>query len=144
MMVKRLLFLLPLLLAVYGCSTPEHDLAPLLAPQGDEAAAFRKKAEEFIQYAQDANVDAMISVTSPATFATQAASIRDIYENQVVPQFKGTVVTWKDGNISNIDEHHNAGLLFTGTATGKSTFSFDVAVAKENGQIVIINIRKHR
>jgi hypothetical protein len=85
----------------------------------------------------------MLEITSTLTHATKTDSVRSLYANQVVPQFEGTVVTWDAHSKGDIDEQNNAGLMFTGTAQGKKTFSFDIVVMKENGKLVVINIRKH-
>jgi len=88
-------------------------------------------------------VDKMLDITSRLSFATQSDSVRTVYAQQVVPQFAGTIVTWNTRSKGIVDEHNNAGLMFTGTARGKTTFSFDIEVMKEDGKLVIINIRKH-
>jgi len=132
------------LLLFQGCYSGQRDMARFLVPRPEEEPPYREKAEEFIRYAQAGNVEKMLEMTSPLSFATQSDSIRTIYAQQVVPQFAGTTVTWAAHGQGNIDEHNNAGLLFVGTAHGKTTFSFDVVVMKENGKLVIINIRRHR
>jgi hypothetical protein len=69
--------------------------------------------------------------------------MRTLYATQVVPQFQGTTVTWYSRSIPILDENNNGGLTFTGTARGKKKFSFDIAVYRENGTLVVANIRKH-
>ena len=107
---------------------------------------YRAKAMEFIRYAQAGNVDEMLKITSSQSYASQTNSLSNLYAGQVVPQFKHTDVTWDAHCRPNKDEHNNVGLVFTGTAHGATTFSgattytFDVAVAKENGILFIINI----
>jgi hypothetical protein len=132
-----------IVLLLQGCVTGQRDMARFLIPRPEEEPAYREKAEEFVRYAQAGNVEKMLGMTSTLSFATQSDSVRTIYAQQVVPQFAGTVVTWDAHSTGNIDEHNNAGLLFKGTAHGKTTFSFDVIVMKENGKLVIINIRGH-
>jgi len=132
-----------ILLLLQGCVTGQRDMARFMVPRPEEERPYREKAEEFIRYAQAGNVDKMLEITSPLSFATQSDSVRTIYAQQVVPQFAGSTVTWAAHGRGNIDEHNNAGLLFVGTAHGKTAFSFDVVVAKENGKLVIINIRHH-
>ena len=109
----------------------------------DEESTYRQKAIEFIQYAQAADVQQMLAITSPLTHATQSDSVRTVYAEQVVPQFQGATVTWDAPSTPITDERHNVGLAFTGTAHGKKTFSFDVAVYKESGKLVVSNIQKH-
>ena len=136
------LLLLPTLLLA-GCMSPERDMARFLVPGPDEEPAYREKAMEFIRYAQAGDVEHMLAITSSITHATQTDSIRSLYADQVVPAFKGKAVTWKAGNTPDFDESNNVGLLFTGTARGQKSFSFDVVVMKEGGKLVIINIRVH-
>jgi hypothetical protein len=113
-----------------------------IAPE--EEPDYRAKAVEFIQYAQAGNVAQMLAVTSPQSFATQTDSVHTVYADQVVPQFQNATVTWNAKSALCRDEQNHPGLMFTGTARGKQTFSFDVAVYRENGKLVVSNIRKHR
>ena len=132
-----------ILLLLQGCHTGQRDMARFMVPLPEEEPPYREKAEEFVRYAQAGDVDKMLAITSTESFATQSDSVRTIYAQQVVPQFAGTTVTWDAHSHGNIDEHNNAGLMFTGTARGKATFMFDIAVMKENGKLVVMNIRKH-
>jgi hypothetical protein len=132
-----------LFLLLQGCMSSQRDLARFATPDPAEAPAYKAKAEEFIRYAQTGDVDKMLGITSTHSFATQSDSLHTVYAQQVVPQFAGTVVTWDTRSKGDIDEQNNAGLMFTGTVRGKTTLSFDIAVMKENGKLVIINIRKH-
>lgn len=116
--------------------------AEILFGPGD-VSNYQSKAAEFVRYAQAGNVQQMMEITSSLTRATQSGSVRTVYADQVVPQFQGAKVTWNFRSIPNIDEKNNVGLLVTGTAQGKSTFSFDLAVFKENGKFVVTNIQKH-
>jgi hypothetical protein len=109
----------------------------------EDEATYRAKAVEFIRYAQAGDVEQMLKITSLLSYATQTNSLRSLYAEQVVPQFTHTEVTWEAHGKPNIDEQKNIGLVFTGTAQGATTFSFDVAVAKENGMIVILGVRNH-
>jgi hypothetical protein len=109
-----------------------------------EEPSYREKAMEFIRLAQAGNLQQMLAITSPLSHATDTDSVRTIYAEQVVPEFEGATVTWKSQSTPTIDEQKNAGLIFTGTAEGKKTFSFDVAVYKEKGKLVIANIRKNQ
>ena len=134
---------LVLFLLLQGCVSGQRDMARFMVPRPEEEPPYREKAEEFIRDAQAGDVGKMLAITSTLSFATRSDSVRTIYAQQVVPQFASTTVTWNAHGRGNIDEHNNAGLMFTGTARGKTTFSFDVVVMKENGKLVIINIRKH-
>ena len=132
-----------IVLLFQGCYSGQRDMARFLVPAPEEEPPYREKAEEFIRYAQAGNVEKMLEMTSPLSYATQSDSLRTVYGQQVVPQFAGATVTWAAHGKGNIDEFNNAGLLFVGTAHGKTTFSFDVVVMKENGKLVITNIRHH-
>lgn len=133
-----------LVLLLQGCMSPQRDLARFMVPGPDEEPVYKEKAEEFIRYAQAGDVQQMLAMTSPQSHATDSGfTVSKIYAEQVVPQFEGTVVTWEPHGRGDIDEQNNAGLMFTGTAHGKKTFSFDIVVMKENGKLVVINIRKH-
>jgi hypothetical protein len=118
-------------------------MAGFMIPGPDEEPAYREKAAEFVRYAQAADVDRMLGITSAISFATQSDSLRTVYAQHIVPQFAETVVTWDTHSRGDIDEQNNAGLMFTGTAHGKKKFSFDIIVMKENGRLVVINIRRH-
>jgi hypothetical protein len=109
----------------------------------DEASGYREKAMEFIRDAQAGDVQQMLAITSPLSRATESDSVRTVYAEQVVPQFRAAAVTWDAQDTPIIDEKNNVGLSFTGTAQGKKAFSFDVAVYKENGKLVVANIQKH-
>jgi hypothetical protein len=109
----------------------------------DDELGYGAKAAEFIRYAQAGDVQQMLKVTSSLTHATETDSVRTVYAEQVVPQFQDATVTWNSESTPTIDEKKHVGLVFTGTAQGKKTFSFDVAVYKENGDLVIANIQKH-
>ncbi|HZV34829.1 MAG TPA: hypothetical protein VFB72_09680 [Verrucomicrobiae bacterium] len=85
----------------------------------------------------------MIAITSPLSYATQSDSLRTVYAEQVVPKFKGTVVTWDATSTPITDEKKNVGLMFTGSAQGNKAGTFDIAVYREGGKLVIANIRKH-
>ena len=132
------------LLLLQGCYSGQRDMARFMVPRPEEEPPYREKAEEFVRYAQAGDVDKMLAITSTDSFATQSDSVRTIYAQQVVPQFAGSIVTWDAHSHGNIDEHNNAGLMFTGTARGTKSFRFDIAVMKEDGKFVVINIRKHR
>jgi len=123
--------------------SPQRDMARFLIPGAAEEPIYREKAAEFVRYAQSGSVDKMLEITSALSNATQTDSMRSLYADQVVPEFKDTVVTWDSHSSGDIDERNNAGLMFTGTARGKKTFSFDIVVMKEDGKLVVINIRKH-
>lgn len=133
-----------LALFLQGCMSGQRDMARFMIPGADEEPQYRDKAKEFVQYAQAGDVAQMLAITSTHSHATESDSVRTVYAQQVVPQFAGTAVTWDEQSRGDIDERNNAGLMFTGTAHGKKTFSFDIVVMKENGRLVIINIRKHR
>src|SRR5262249_34252907 len=110
----------------------------------EDEASYRETAMQFIRYAQAGDVQQMLAMTSPQRYATDSgSSVRKIYAEQVVPQFQGAVVTWNSKSGLCTDEQKHPGLMFTGTAHAKKTFSFDVAVYKENDKLVVTNIRKH-
>jgi hypothetical protein len=133
-----------ILLLLQGCYSGQRDMARFMVPRPEEEPPYREKAEEFVRYAQAGDVDKMLAITSTDSYATQSDSVRTVYAQQVVPQFAGSIVTWEPHGHGNIDEHNNAGLMFTGTARGTKTFTFDIIVMKEEGKLVVINIRKHR
>ena len=109
----------------------------------EDEANYRAKAMEFIRCAQAGDVTQMLSITSLLTHATESDSMRTVYAQQVVPQFQGTIVKWNTKSETCIDEQNHTGLMFTGTARGKKTFSFDVGIYEESGQLVVSKIRKH-
>jgi hypothetical protein len=109
----------------------------------EEEASYREKAMELIRYAQAGDVEKMVAITSLISHVKGGDSMRTLYVADVIPQFQETVVTWDTRSIPVTDEKHNVGLMFTGTAQGKKTFSFEVAVYKENEKLVIVSIIKH-
>jgi hypothetical protein len=109
----------------------------------EDEVGYRAKAAEFIRYAQTGDVQQMLRITSSLSHATESDSVRTVYAEQVVPQFQDATMTWNDESTPTIDEKKNVGLVFTGTAQGKKTFSFGVVVYKENGELVVANIQKH-
>lgn len=109
----------------------------------DDVLSHREKAMEFIRYAQAGEVQQMLAITSPLTHATETDSVHSLYADQVVPQFQRRSVTWESRSTPIIDEKKNVGLMVTGTAQGTNTYSFDIAVYKENGKFMVANIQKH-
>lgn len=107
----------------------------------EDEPGYRETAMQFIRYAQAGDVQQMLAMTSPRTFATQSDSVRTVYADQVVPQLQGATITWAPRAGFCTDEQRNPGLMFTGTVHGKKTYSFDVAVYKEDGKLVVANIR---
>ena len=114
----------------------------LLGPY--EESSYREKALEFIRFAQAGDVQQMLAMTSPLSYARESDSVQTIYAEQVVPEFQGTVVTWESRSMPGTDERTNVGFVFTGTARGKKRFSFEIVVYKESGKLVVANIRKQR
>jgi hypothetical protein len=85
---------------------------------GDEPK-YWAKAEEFVREAQAGNVDRMLEITSTYSYAAQTNSLRALYAGQVVQEFDGTSVTWDANGKKVLDDRHNAGFRFKGTASGK-------------------------
>ena len=110
----------------------------------EDELSYRETAMQFIRYAQAGDVEQMLAMSSTQTYATQTDSVRTVYAEQVVPQFQGVTVTWAPQGAFCTDEQRNAGMMFTGTVHGRKTYSFDVAVYKENGKLVVANIRARR
>jgi len=131
-----------LLVFAQGCANPKRDFAIFGRPTEEEEPAYREKAMEFVRYAQAGDVQQMLAITSPLSHATQTDSVRSLYADQVVPQFNGAQVTWEQRVKHSRDEEYNPGLRILGTARGKKTFRFTVTVAKEEGTLFVINIRK--
>jgi hypothetical protein len=109
----------------------------------EDESSYRETAMQFIRYAQAGDVAQMLALSSTRTFATQSDSVRTVYAEQVVPQFQGVTVTWAPQGSFCTDEQRNPGLMFTGTIHGKKTHLFDVAIYKEDGKLVVANIRAH-
>ncbi len=107
----------------------------------DDEPAYREVAEHFIQSAQAGDVQQMLALTSKQTYATQSDSIHTVYADQVVPAFHEATVTWNAKSTPCRDEQNHWGYMFTGKAHAKKDYTFDIAVYKENGTIVIANIR---
>ena len=140
--IPKLAGLCALLLLFQDCANPKKDFAVFGAPTKEEEPSYRQKAMEFVHYAQAGDVEQMLRITSPLSHATQTDSIRSLYADQVIPQFQRTEVTWEPRAKHSHDENYNPGLRILGTARGKKTFRFTVTVARENGTLVVLGIRK--
>src|SRR5690242_17122297 len=90
--------------------------APYAAPTAEEEASSREIAMKFIRYAQAGDVEQMLRITSPLSHTKAADAIRALYTEQVIPQFKDTVVTWKPHGKRSHDENNNPGITFSGDA----------------------------
>jgi hypothetical protein len=138
--VVKICLLLPLL--VQGCTNPRADLAQFDIPTvRAEEPRYRERAVAFIQSAQAGDVDQMLDMTSKQSYATQGISLHELYADQVVPHFRGAVVTWRADGKPFHDENYVEGLYFTGTVRGQKTSSFEVYVLKEDGKLVVSNIK---
>jgi hypothetical protein len=121
-----------------------RQFAVFRTPGQEEESSYREVAMNFIRFAQAGDVERMIEITSPLMYSADTHyTVRTGYTEQVIPQFHGTVVTWDPHGRPFTDDQYNAGLMFTGTAHGQKSFSFDLMVEKENGKLVIMNMRKH-
>jgi hypothetical protein len=137
------LFLCSVLL-LQGCVSPQSDTAQFIATAGNlDQQAYREKAAEFIRYAQAGDADQMLRITSKLSYATQSDSVRVVYTKQVIPAFRGTVVTWRSRGIACMDENGNVGFTFVGTAHGEKTHSFNIVVYEESGALVVANLSRH-
>lgn len=137
-------FALFALLLTAGCFNPQRDMARFMMPPKEEQPAYRAVAMEFVRLAQAGDVERMLQMTSTRTYAKDTDSMRSLYAKEVVPEFAGQTVTWHRQMIPSVDEEKKLGLVVTGTARGPKTFVFDVIVQKEEGKLVVINIRKQR
>lgn len=133
------------LLLLAGCANPRSSYVRQHRPSAKEESSYRAKAEEFVRYAQAGDVEQMLKLTSTFSHPVLSSSTRTVYADQVVPAFRDTTVTWSSSSKPELDERNNVGLIFSGKARGPvDTFHFNVAVMKENGALVIINIEGHR
>ena len=134
-----------LLLFTQGCvMSTRRQFAEFRIPGQDEEPSYREVAMEFVRFAQAGDVERMIEITSPLMYSTDAHyTIRTGYTERIIPRLRGTDVTWDSHGRPFTDDQYNAGLMFTGTAHGQKSFSFDLMVEKENGKLVIMNTREH-
>lgn len=123
---------------------PFSKFASLMKRESD----YRKRAEEFIQYAQTGELEKMLGISF---LAARTNSIRTEYEEQVIPQFHGAVinlnadskvVTWHFNGSTNLDASDSLGIMFSGTAVGPKMFSFVVCVIEENEKLMVV-YKKH-
>ena len=123
---------------------PAHTVARrveiLIGPK--EEAQYKEKAAQFIKAAQGGKVDEMLALTSPLSYSTEGKTIREFYTSEVIPQFQGVDVAWQSGSAAITDERRNVGVAFTGHVTGRKTYNFRVAMYREKGKIVLVNIEK--
>lgn len=87
----------------------------------------------------------MMSMTSPLTIKASGRNIiTRVYEDQVIPQFKGTQVSWKDPSEIITDDTGNRGYVISGSVTGARSFPVYVTVMKERGQFRVITLSQKR
>ena len=128
--------------AFCGCADNHSNLARTLMVQKNEEL-FRQRAVEFIRYAQSGDVDNLIKFTSPLTLKNSGNShVREVYSEQVVPAFRGTVVTWNKSGVLSKDEFRNTGFTFSGRAIKGASRVFYIDVFGEDGELFVTNIRQ--
>lgn len=136
-------FTLPVSL-ISGCADPRVDLARMesIGVRSDETK-YRQEARRYIRLAQAGDLDGLIRLTSPLTLSSQGRQkIVENYRNELIPTFRNSRVEWHSGGTIVYDLSYNVGLQFSGVVHGSRPSPFYVSLFKEDGKIVIANIRK--
>ena len=129
---------------ICGCANPRVDLARMesIKVKSDEIE-YRQVSTRFIKLAQVGNLIGLIRLTSPRTLHTQGGEkVADNYKRKLIPAFKNSRIEWDLGSTIIYDLNYNVGLEFSGMVHGLSPTSFYISIFKEDGKIVIANIRK--
>ena len=102
-------------------------------------------AKDFVEKALASDLKGMLKLTSPITIKNSGRdTTRRVYEDQVIPQFKGTTVVWSQHNEIITDDRGNRGFVMSGRASGPRTFPFYITVMRESGSLRIIVITRRR
>ncbi len=104
---------------------------------------FKARAEEFVGWAKAGDVEKMLLHTSPKTLKnSKTEKVRKVYKDEVIPSFAHTTVNWDPRGKTSRDLQGNTGYIFSGYASGKSSFRFEIAIFGEGGELVVVNMRK--
>lgn len=114
-----------------GARVPEAETSAVERQSG----RYQQVADEFTGHATRGNVDAMMRLTSHTALGQSGpAKLRSLYENQVVPKFRGAGVSWKSAEQV-VDEYNRVGYEFHGIAQGARKSPFTVYVFNESGTL---------
>lgn len=129
---------------ISSCANPRVDLARMesIGVKSDETK-YRQEARRFIKLAQVGDLNGLIRLTSPLTLSSQGRQkIVENYVNELIPTFRNSRVEWHSGGTIIYDLNYNVGLEFSGVVHGSKPSPFYVSLFKEDGKIVIANIRR--
>ena len=102
-------------------------------------------AKDFVETALASDLNDMLKLTSPITIKNSGSgTTRRVYEDQVIPQFKGTTVVWSQNTEIITDDRGIRGFVMSGRASGPRTFPFYVSVMRESGALRVITITRRR
>ena len=134
-----------------GCAfdsitNPQKDMARFLVPGVKaEEPSYKRKAVEFVEYAEEGDLQSMLRITSPQATRDNGGpeALKTIFEEIIIPKFIDSEVTWKGGAKAAYDKDYDVGLGFKGIATKEGqTYKFMLYVFEENGELFFRNIRK--
>jgi hypothetical protein len=128
-----------------GRSIAQLDLAEKDYYVRAEREKYLEAAKNFVREAQAGNLKSMMAMTSPLTIrASGRTTITRVYETQVIPQFEGTQVSWKEPSEIITDDTGNRGYVVSGRVTGGRSFPVYVTVMKERSQFRVITLSQKR
>ena len=104
---------------------------------------YKDRAIQFVYWVQHKKVEKMLIYTSRKTIKRSGINkVRKVYLDEVIPKFSGKTVIWDNVGLMITDEDRNPGMRFSGKADGPESFQFHLDVFGENGELVIINIKR--
>ena len=104
---------------------------------------YKDRAIQFVYWVQHKEVEKMLIYTSRKTIKRSGINkVRKVYLDEVIPKFSGKTVIWDNVGLMITDEGRNPGMRFSGKADGPESFQFHLDVFGENGELVIINIKR--
>lgn len=129
---------------VCSCNNPRLDLARLESiGVNNDKLRYREVAKNFIRYAKEADLDEMIQLTSPLVLNLKGRKIiMEEYRNKIIPAVRNSQIKWDHGSKIIFDLNYNVGLEFSGIIQGSTSIPFFIAVFKEHGKLVVVNIRR--
>ena len=113
-----------------------------IAVKRDETE-YRQASRRFIKLAQAGDLNGLIRLTSPQTIRSHgSAKVAENYEKKLIPVFKESRIEWFLASKIIYDSDYNVGLEYSGLVHGIEPTAFYISIFKEDGKIVIANIRK--
>lgn len=132
------------ILLISACTNPRVDLARMesIDVQSNEIK-YRQESERFLRLAKVGDLNGLIRLTSSRTLLSHGREkVVQNYERELIPTVRKSRIEWNSGSTIIYDSNYNVGLEFSGMLYEIKAVHFYISVFKENGKIVIVNIRK--